>query len=176
MVLSHPLGLVLPRAHLCTHLPDDSSCCIPDTGDLRLCKATASVSPESIHRNLTTMALPPSHEIWELERNPTRNLREEMGGPLPSLWSLKSKHGISVHTFYGNLTETKSGEVCAALALQERAKLAGKGSIPLVELGSLLCLFGEEFGEVIKSPGSRQAVWVHSNSVPLTNNVAVNKY
>ena len=62
------------------------------------------------------------------------------------------------------------------MALQERAKLAGKGSIPLVELGSLLCLFGEEFGEVIKSPGSRQAVWVHSNSVPLTNNVAVNKY
>lgn len=78
MVLSHPLGLVLPRAHLCTHLPDDSSCCIPDTGDLRVCKATASISPESIHRNLTTMALPPSHEIRELERNTTRNLREEM--------------------------------------------------------------------------------------------------
>lgn len=62
------------------------------------------------------------------------------------------------------------------MALQKRAKLAGKGLRPPTpaELERLLCLFREEFGEVIKFPGAFQTIWVHRSAVALTGDVAVN--
>lgn len=62
------------------------------------------------------------------------------------------------------------------MALQKRAKLAGKRLRPPtpVELESLLCLFQEEFGEVVKFPGTFQTIWVHCSAMALTSDVALN--
>lgn len=62
------------------------------------------------------------------------------------------------------------------MALQKKAKLAGKGLRPPtpVELESLFCLFRKEFGEVVKFPGAFQTIWVHRSAMALTGDVAVN--
>lgn len=63
-----------------------------------------------------------------LEKNPTGNLREEMRGPFPfSLIAQVQMRRLHSYIFMEIHTETKTAEVFAVSALQERAKLAGEG-------------------------------------------------
>lgn len=72
-----PTGPGAAQARLCTHLADESTCCIPDPGGSRLCKETP---PRIKLYDLTITASPPSPEIWELERSPTETWEKTQGG------------------------------------------------------------------------------------------------